>query len=322
MIDRSGPPRRWRDDPQTLERLGLDLDAERASLTPHDLEALKGGLETQIAAGVGGGAGISAGWWWLVGVAGIVAAGAGLSGLVDGAGEEVRPDYPRTAQARTSPPPAADRTTLPPAAHNQQAPARSLSSREALAAARTEPALVEPQTARVPAVPRQDVVPNVDPVRPSNPEPARASPEANVSADADAERPTAPTASDLAAQLERYEAGQGALRGGAAAEAIAIFERYVSDFPHGRLRVEAELGLLEARVTTRDYAGAEALARRLAEDPLASHRRREILRVLGESRVLLGRCAEARVAFEAAEVSTAFAERALARCSEGEAAEP
>lgn len=72
-----------------------------------------------------------------------------------------------------------------------------------------------------------------------------------------------------------------------------MYERYLAEWPSGPAAPEATMGLLEARFGRGDAAGAEALAKRMQDDPTFSEDRQEILRFRAESLVKLGRCGDA-----------------------------
>lgn len=250
-------PKRWRDDPELLEELGLDLDAEAKSLASHDLGAMQHAVEAKIAAGASAGIGP-----YLIGGLLIAAVGAGVA----------------TYEPATNGPELVDA----PVATKVDFDAKRIVEKKT-------PTAPEPKTAAKKRV------------APAAPEPA-------------AEPAKAPAPTDLAAQLDRYERGQRALTENRPADAITAFTSYLSDYPNGRLVMEAQLGLLHARFATEQYAEAAKSAEALIASPLASHRRKEILRVLAESRAMLGECERAAAAFDASFADPAVRERAIARC--------
>jgi TolA-binding protein len=58
--------------------------------------------------------------------------------------------------------------------------------------------------------------------------------------------PAPPAPSTLAEELKLYERAQGALEEGRAALAVVEFRRYRSLYPRGRLRADADAGLIKA----------------------------------------------------------------------------
>ncbi|MEQ9500069.1 MAG: hypothetical protein RIT81_24555 [Deltaproteobacteria bacterium] len=124
----------------------------------------------------------------------------------------------------------------------------------------------------------------------------------------------APPASDLAAQLDAYERAQRLLGDGDAAAAIDAFAAYLAAYPDGRLRTEARLGQLHALFAAERFTQAAATAEGLRGGALAAHRRRDVERVLGESRAMLGACDAADVALKRAGTSGEERARIIARC--------
>jgi hypothetical protein len=126
--------------------------------------------------------------------------------------------------------------------------------------------------------------------------------------------PGAAPASDLAAQLDAYERAQRLLGDGDAAAAIHAFAAYLAAYPDGRLRTEARLGQLHALFAAERFAQAAAAAESLRGGALAAHRRRDVERVLGESRAMLGACDAADAALKRAGTSGEERARIIARC--------
>jgi len=102
----------------------------------------------------------------------------------------------------------------------------------------------------------------------------------------------APTSS-LALELADFERARSFADDGSWADADLAYHHYLSAWPDGRLRAEALLGTLIARVQLGDAAGAEVLARSLAEDPALGARRDDLALVRAEALLALDRCAEA-----------------------------
>ena len=99
--------------------------------------------------------------------------------------------------------------------------------------------------------------------------------------------------STLKAETDALALASGALADLDYKEALARYESYLSSYPDGRLRIEAQIGRLHALVGIGDKAAAERSARALQDLPALAGRRSEILQLRAESLVLLDRCDEA-----------------------------
>jgi TolA-binding protein len=109
-----------------------------------------------------------------------------------------------------------------------------------------------------------------------------------------------------------------ALLDGNPARAEQQYERYLAEYPTGRLIPEATMGLLQARFARGDAAGAETLAKKMQGDPTFSEDLQEILRFRAESLVQLDRCGEALLLAEELSARSAAPVKRACRHREGD----
>lgn len=261
-------PERLASDPDTPESLREALRAEAELTEPGDLSSLR----ERVLAGETPPAPSPARpirWWTVVGLSGITAA------LVTLGVQQLQPEW-------APPAPVPDATIEVVRTGPALAPERTLST-DVPAAEAEVPHPVEPALAR--------------PVEPTT------AVETAVMAPAPAATPqTAPQAatpsSSLAEELAAYNIGLDAAEQGAWREARDAYTAYLRDWPQGRLRTEAQLGLLTATVRSSSPAAAEALASDLLAQGGLGSRRNDVLLVRAEALVQLGRCDEALVSIE------------------------
>jgi hypothetical protein len=176
------------------------------------------------------------------------------------------------------------------------------------AARMAPPAIVEPTSPSPVAAPREEVIAppaaslRVAPPRELAPSPVVDVPaiDATITTDpspAVAELPTSP-ASRLNEQNQVMGIAADALEDGNFVRAEQMYERYLAEWPSGPSAPDATYGLMQARFGRGDAAGAEALAKKMQDDPAFSEKREEILRFRAESLVQLGRCGEALLLVE------------------------
>ena len=100
-------------------------------------------------------------------------------------------------------------------------------------------------------------------------------------------------------ELERYDEAVAALRGGRVDDAATLFAGLLAAYPRGVLRPEAQMSLLESLYRAGRFAAvveAVPVALRDVDDVRAL----EVHRLAGDALVQLGRCDEARTAYQAA----------------------
>ncbi len=337
-------PKRWRDDPEVLEELGLDLSAEAESLATHDLGAMEQAVHAKIAAGTAASSVVpyligalivgGAATWWLTSTApdaatrGVVVAEAprGARG-VDGTGARGADENARGANENEANENRADENEANARA-NENANGASANGANANGAnarganarganengANTRGANENAASAR--RANENGANANGAAARGANSNGANPRGDEGAS-DADAD-PTAATdtaaPSDLAAQLDAYERAQALLAAGDARRAIEAFGAYLAAYPDGRLRTEAKLGRLHALFAAERFAETAEVAEALAREDLAAHRRRDVHRVHGEALAMLGRCPDADAALARSGATDQDRSRIVARC--------
>ncbi len=311
---------RLRDDASLPTSLRQALEAEDALPSFSDPRALRsavvslGSVALAEAAATKASGGIAGTVASVQTVVGFVAATTLLFGggyLLLGSGAENSSASPAVAAAVELPPPPRPAREAEPIAP----------------AAVAEPSVAEPEApAAEPAVLEVQVEPGPRP-RSERPRSARAErPAAPAAAPValPAPEPLSPAdeiyASALAEELQAYRAGQRALKRGRHTRAIAAFDGYLSDFPDGALRIEAQLSLLEALIRGGRHDRGAELAARLSADPEFYPRRGELLRVQADGLVQRGECVEAAVLYRRAitlarsGLTQEHIDAALARC--------
>lgn len=270
-------PPRLDQDPE----FGPSFRAERATLASVDLSSRRAQL---LAAASTAPAGAEAGakTWLLggLGVAALLAAGTLLWPLA----------LPEPAAARMAPAPALRRSTEPMITRRLVEPSRPATEADDDPAAR-------PVEAPAPARRRPQPASSRRPGRsPEIPPPPVADVGSLAARDAETTSDRVPSlgaSSDLRTDLEDYDRAHGLLTAGQNEAAVEALRGYLEDHPDGRLRLEAELDLVEVLVRLDRKPGALRIAERLLENARAQ-RRAELVRIVVSLRAGLGDCLGAR----------------------------
>ncbi len=281
-------PRRLMDDPDFQWETGCNLRDEALLTEGYDLARLRASVLSTVPE-VGDGVPLIRArrglrWWGLGSLLGLSTVtafwlGTQVSGIeLDAATEEASPTVAPTSPVVVPTPPSAAEIDpeLTPADAPEPAP-------QALTA--------EPVAPRAPSA--VSTVPQPSPggveADPAPPEAGPAEPDAT---DAAAEVVSGGR-SRLAAELAVFEPANDALEGGESSRAAIGFREYLAEFPEGRLRPEAELGLLSALHDLGDAARTERWAATLLDEPAHAERRDDIRELRAQALVRLGRCEEA-----------------------------
>ena len=281
-------PRRLKDDPDFQWETGCNLGEESVLAQGYDLAAMR---EAVLARAPVVGDGVPtvrprASWrWWIGGLVGVSTTltafwlGTQYTGL-----ENANPPMEQPTIAPPVP------RVAPMDAPVAGPPPLSLSPEgDAARDAPASPTLDEP-----PAAPPIERRPDV--ARPAA-EVASATP-APVSADPDDGAAVVPTnlersSSALGDEFAVYDPAQEALQAGDASKAAAGFRAYLERFPEGKLKPDAELGLLWALRDLGDAARTERWAAMLLEQPAHTGSHDAIRELRAQALVRLGRCDEA-----------------------------
>ncbi|MCB9670558.1 MAG: hypothetical protein H6736_09045 [Alphaproteobacteria bacterium] len=263
-------PRRLREDPELRQA----FEDERLALGPHDLAALR----ARVVAGSPVPATPSGPRWpTLVGISGLTAA------LVSVALWAILPSGPVIPPPQSTPAPPVLLVGEP-----------RMPTRVAVPGVDTEDPVEPDLPAPAPVVAPVEVgtVQAPEPVEtvetPAVPEPAPVD---------HGLRMTAPRA-DLQAELEDYNRALDAASASRWSEARERYAAYLEAWPSGRLRDEAQLGLLGALVRSDRPGEAESLATRLLADPALARRAEDIRLLRAEALVELDRCDDALAVLE------------------------
>jgi hypothetical protein len=278
-------PTRLRDDPAFDQLTGGALHDEPLALGPYDLE----GIRARVVAGEAP-VRSTPRWTTLVGVSGLTAAlvTVALWALlpVGSALPPLRPT-PAPLELRVGETRSAERVVVP-AAGSPDLPVDLVAVRPAPPAVE-EPVTPAPVAAEAIAAPEPAVVPEkVGPPEPVAPPPAEV-PTKTAPPEGEDRR----GAGGLQAELADYNRALDAAEAGRWSEARERYQAYLDQWPVGRLRTEATLGLLGALVRSERPGKAESLAERLLIDPAFSHRRDDIRLLRAEALVELDLCDEA-----------------------------
>lgn len=269
MID----PRRLRDDPAFRELTQGALDDEPLALGPYDVSGLRDKVLRGEVPPPPPATGPS--WTTLVGISGLTAAlvSAALWAFVPmtsvvpplrptpapsdlHVGEPLRPE--RAVVSEVGPPP---QVAVPPV---QEAPSPA-----------PVQVLPTPDLPAPAAPPAPIVAPAPEPIAPVK------------------VLEVPPPRGGLQAELTDYNRALDAAEASRWAEARERYAAYLESWPDGRLRSEAQLGLLSALVRSERPEEAEALARQMLQSPAMVGRRTEIRLLEAEALVELQRCDEA-----------------------------
>ena len=294
----TGSPRRLRDDPDFRWETGCDLADEGFAVGGYDLPSMRASVLAEVTPPSQGAPLKPAprwqGWW-----AGL-AAGVAVTLLVGGGAYVVSSTSPASgpiAGESVDAPPSPEPTDVPAAPPTVVSPTEE--------AAAPVPSMPAPEEARAEGAPSPALPPTEAPApppevaeEPPSPEAVDAATEpatdgvaeASPPTDAATQTPAAAPPSGLRAELEAYDRGVHALGDGELPTARAAFERYLADWPEGRLRDEASLGLLRTLVQLGDHAAVEAIAVTIQEQPSLAARRDEVVRMRAENLVWLERC--------------------------------
>lgn len=333
-------PRRLKDDPDFKWETGCDIEDEARVVGGYDLDTSRSRLLAAVAllpaVTVGDGVptvrpGASA---WKAAIRPVVGAVTGAMivagsywmGTRAGTDESDTPPEAPTEQ-RAAQAPARPARVIPavgaPAGGAPVATAPGHVSRSetlgsrAILEDRTEPMPVSPTPAARPApVPADDGTAEVEPSVPAS-APAMASElDARIGGTAEAPAgevvgPPALRESQFGLEKAFLDPADAALDAGRFGDARKVFETYLVRFPEGKMRVEAQWGLLEALQGSGDTAATATMAAQIQDLPSFSARREDILRLRAESLVRLDRCDDALlVAEELASRSAAEIRRA------------
>ena len=282
----SNDPTRLSDDAAFIAESGCHLRDERALLASPNLPNLRARIVRRshpLAA--------LTRWGWLVGgVLLLLGVGFGARSVSDGRDTAETPSLATTRKTELSPAstssPSAVTTTSPPASTQPQSGSQARGAGFAPASHPAPPNdLVSTSTTRNPS--RAVLTdPSPDPT-------ATAAPVAGV-LQADSGKTDA-LPGDLAPQLAAFNEAEGLFSEGNAARALIAYGDYLTRWPDGHFRAEAELGRLRATAASGNFAATVELATRLSNDPALAPRHDEILLLQAQALAKLGRCAEARV---------------------------
>ncbi len=295
----SREPTRLLDDREFIRETGCDLRDADQVLQGYNLPAMKAALAgAAVPAPTSTPPRLLRGTSWVV--AGVLSVGGALwlCSLHTSPTPEVRPPVEVVAAPSTSPVPAAP-ATEPLVAPDPPEPAK--------------PQL--PATPQRPSAPAEP--PAAEPVISAPTLPAAEPPTTEQAGDALAVADLEPRVErgDLQADLRAYQRGEDALAMGDQRAARAAFERYLEDWPGGRLREAAELALLTCLAQLEEYQQVELLADQLARHPNLASKRPEILSLRAQALVALGRCQEALALLPELERSAATSIRRSCRRS-------
>jgi TolA-binding protein len=289
------PLRRLKDDPDFLWETGCDLADEAFSTGGYDLPRMRANVLAATQAPSGGAPLRSPRlvWPWVAGAV-VVAVALLAGGLWMVVGDSVEAQVGAAAVGlptdgeRVDATPALD-PVAPTAMEPVEVAARPVASVVG-AAAPTVASAVAPASTPVGAAPPEAVAPVAFVATP-----LPSSGELAVVDDGEAVAAVEPAGgpSTLAVELAAYDRANDQLSGGAFAEAVAGFVAYLEAYPSGRLRTEAQLGLLHAYVGMADGEAVERHAAAVQDLPTLSGKRGEILRMRAENLVWLERCDDA-----------------------------
>jgi len=128
-----------------------------------------------------------------------------------------------------------------------------------------------------------------------------------------------PASPSSPSELERYDVAAAALRAGRVDDAATLFAALLVAHPHGTLRPETQVSLLESLFRAGRFAEVVAAVPAAVVD-VDGVRRADVRRLEGDALVKLGRCDDARVAYDTAlrgqaRLSVDDVTAALAACS-------